>query len=190
MANISKRHTKPQIILIVSIIAILALASWPIAEYHKYAYALAWHWVHGDYAKVAGHKVRIPALWWEEADPNSYDTYLIVRSSPASAILTPEIVVRPTISGEVGEDDSQELKTEERVIALKSKDTIVKTQITLVILKPRPFTLYCEQDDAILFGVALFSNLSCHAARTHYSFTYNGNPAFEKEAEMILSTLE
>jgi hypothetical protein len=171
-------------------IAVFALASWPLIEYHRYAYALVWHCVHGHYADVGGHTVKIPTLWWKEADPNAYATSLLVRSCPANMLSRPEIVVRPTLPGEAGDDDLQELRTKQAIIALKKKDAILKSQLSLVTIKSKPFTLYCVREDAIPFGVALFSNLSCHAARTPYSFTYNGGPTFEKEAESILSTLE
>jgi hypothetical protein len=179
-----------RLLLIAFTIASFALMGCALNQYHQYAYALAWHCVHGNNAEVGGRRVRIPILWWRESDPNAYDTSLLVRSYPANILNRPQIVVRPTLPGEVQDNDLQGLRTSQAIITLQNKDAFLKKQSSLVSLNPKAFTLYCVREDITPFGVAILSTLSCRAAKTHYSFTYSGSPALEKEAELILSTLE
>jgi hypothetical protein len=44
-------------------IAIALMSGLLFAKYRMYAYAVAWHCVHGNYAEVGGHKVKLSILW-------------------------------------------------------------------------------------------------------------------------------
>jgi hypothetical protein len=189
MPNGLARQSKSRRLFVVGVTTLVLVIGLLCIEYRQYAYSVAWHRVHGDYAEFGGHRIRLPILWRRE-DSGAYNTSLFVRACPGVAPLKPEIVVSPTISGEVENTDQEELKAARDIILLKEQDNIAKTQLSLVMLTPRSLGLYCVREDAAPFGAPIFSNLSCHAARIPFSFTYNGHPTAEKEAESILSTIE
>ena len=158
-------------------------------KYHRYAYAAAWHCTHGNYAELAGHRVKLPILWWKE-DAHAYDTVLLERACPANTYLKPEIVVSPAIPGSIRDTDQDELKATQAAISSRNQDSFVGTSSLLVVLSPRPFNLYCKRENIVTSGIVLSSNLFCLAPKAPYSFTYDGPPTREKEAETILSSLE
>lgn len=189
MLNKIAGQAKQRKLLVAGVVALSLIIGLLCIEYERYAYAVAWHCVHGNYAKIAGHRVRLPLLWWKE-DAHAYDTTLLVRACPANTYLKPEIVVSPTISGEMGDTNQEELKSAQTVISLKNHNSIAGPSLSLVTLTSRPFTLYCVKEEAAPYGIALYANLSCHAANVPYSFTYDGHPMHEKDVELILSTIE
>jgi hypothetical protein len=108
----------------------------------------------------------------------------------ANGLLEPKIVISPAFPGEVRGTDQEELKSATIAISLKNRKSIHGTTWSLVTLNARQFTLYCQRLDSAPFGIHLFINLYCGVATVPYSFSYNGPPTYEKEAESILSTLE
>ena len=113
-------------------------------EYHPYAYAVAWHCVHGNYAEIGGHRVRLPVLWWKEK-ADAYDTSLLVRACPARTFIKPEITISPTPPGSVRDTDRQELDSIQALVSSANHNALTGTSSSLVILNPKPFTLYCKK---------------------------------------------
>jgi hypothetical protein len=159
------------------------------AEYHRYIGAIAWHCAR-NYAEIAGHRVRLPLLWWKEEDTNAYDTSLLVRACRGCTILEPQVVVSPMVKGEVHSTDQEVLNFTQAIISAEIHNSTVKTSPSLVVLKPKAFTLYCARLDLAPFGRRVSSSLFCRAARIPYSISYQGSPTWEREVESILSTLE
>jgi hypothetical protein len=178
-------------------IAIALMSGLLFAKYRMYAYAVAWHCVHGNYAEVGGHKVKLSILWWKErahahetSDMRDHDEWL-ARACPSNKLdEKPEIDVSPAIPGEVENTQLEELKLTQSVISTLSHNSAKGWSHSLVTLTPRPFTVYCIRDDLTIFGDDVLSRLTCYTAKLPYRFIYDGPPTREKEAESILSSLE
>jgi hypothetical protein len=183
-----ERKGKRQKFFIACIVILIIIGSL-FANYRRYVYAVAWHYEHGNYTEIGGHRIRIPILWWKE-DAHAYDTTLLVRAYPAGATDKPEVVASPAIPGEIRDTDQEELKSRRADISSRNGNSNSRTSPSLVVLNARQFTLYCKRDDFVLSGIDLYSTLYCHAVRVPYTLTYDGPPTQEKEAEAILSTLE
>ena len=160
------------------------------AHYNRYVYAVAWHCAHGNYAQVAGHNVRLPILWWAEKDPDYYDTYLLLRACPFSTRVRPSLTVRPTLQGAARETDAEELEAVQALIALKDSKSTAGISSSLVTLHSKQFTLYWERLEFAPFGTPINTSLYCAAAKSSYFWNYFGPLFYEKEAELILSTLQ
>jgi len=158
-------------------------------KYYRYAYIVTSHCMHGDFAEIAGYRVRLPYLWWK-GDSQTRDKYLLLRACPSNTFSRPELEVNPSIPGDVMDTDQEELKSTQAMISGLNYNGIEGWSHSLVTLTSRPFTLYCIRGDETIFGTKVFSNLTCFAAKLPYWFNYSGPPAYEKEAESILSSLE
>lgn len=196
MASWLSRQTRQRKWLVVSTVTVALIVGVLCARYRRYGYAVAWHCAHGNYAEVGGHRVRLPLLWWKERahahdtpDMQDHDEWL-ARACPSNTIFRPEIETSPTIPGAGRDTDQEELKSTQSIVSTLSHNSVAGSSHSLITLTPRPFTLYCMRQDLTLLGVDLTSMLTCQAAGLPYSFTYNGPPTREKEAESILSTLE
>jgi hypothetical protein len=186
MLNGFVRRSRSQNVAAASVLLAIAILC---AIYRRYAVAVVWHCVHGNYARVGGHTVTLPILWWK-ADADAYDTARLVRASPAGTALISQIVVSPAIPGEIKQTDQEELKATQLIIDLNNRDSIARRSASLIVLRPKPFTLYCKKDAASPPAIDVLGVFSCRAARVQYSFTYDGPPMHEKEGKAILSTLE
>src|ERR1039458_2734741 len=177
-------------------VAITLMLGLLCVKYRRYAYAVAWHCMHGNYAEIGGHRVRLPILWWKE-NAHAHDTpdlrnrdEWLARACPSSVLPGPEIKVSPTIPGEVEGTEPEELKLTQAVISTLNHNSESGWSHSLLTLTPRPFTLYCIKEHVTGYGLDLGSYLTCHAANLPYSFLYRGPQTSESEAESILSSLE
>jgi len=184
-----KRPLGQHKILIVSGVAVFALASMFAAEYRLYAFTIAWHCVHQDTAKIGGYEASLPTLWWEEKSED-YDTFRLRRAAPSSTFPPPVIIVRPALSGATLGSDQEVLESMKTLIAAKATHPALGSSSSLIILGAKAFPLYCEKIDTRLLGIDLSSRLSCEAAKVPYIFTFDGLPNREKEAESILESLK
>lgn len=176
-------------LLIICLVAILLLICEQCIEYRSYAFAIVWHCTHGRYSEIGGHKVRIPILWWK-ANPYGYGESLVVRASHANMNLDPKIVVTSLPPGTTSGTDQETLKSIQALISVKNHQVVSGWSSSLLILDPKLFRLYCIRDVFAFRSVDRYSSVQCFAAGIPYSFTYQGSPRHEKEAESILSTLE
>jgi hypothetical protein len=183
------RQAREQKHLLAGVVAAALMVGLPCVKFRQYAYAVAWHCVHGNYAEIGHHKVRLPAFWWKE-DAYAFDTSVLRGARPAGMYDSPEITLSPAIPGEARDSDQDELKSTEAFVSSRNHDPFAGTSSHLVVLSPAPFRLYCKREDIEMSGLDLSSNLFCHAARVPYSFTYDGPPTREREAELILSSLQ
>jgi hypothetical protein len=172
------KRWKSLITLIAALTLVIGLVN---VEYGQYAYAVAWHFIHGNYAEIAGHRVNLPLLWWQE-NSNSDNTTLLVRAERSVSI---EIKVRPAFPDEVRDTTQELLNSTQTFVSNRKSSAGVQTVVSMVTLNPKPFTLYCKREDT-----GIFTDLRCLAARVPYVFIYDGTPTREREAETILSSLE
>jgi hypothetical protein len=156
-------------------------------ECYPYASALLWHHRNGDYTDVGGHKVRLPLLW-SRKDISGHQTVELVRAWPMTEFPKPSIRVSPTYPGQTKQTDQDELDHIQGLISYENATLFRKSY--LVVLKPRPFVLYCEKSNSYPRDGEIDGNLDCKAARIPFKFDYHGPPQHEKDAESILSSLE
>ena len=189
MAKILARKGKRRKWMVLIIVAPAMVLGLLCLDLRRYAYAATWHCLHGDYAEIGGHRVKLPIFWWKQ-DAHAYDTSLLVRACLANTINKPEIIVSPAIPGETRDTDEEELRATQDDISSRNRGSNPRTSSSLVVLHTRPFTLYCKKENIVVSGIDLDSNLFCHVARGPYLFSYDGSPSREIEAESILSSLE
>jgi hypothetical protein len=158
-------------------------------EYRRYAVAIVWHCVHGNYAEVGGNRVKLPLWWWKEST-SAWKTSVLTRASSSRAVFEPQIEVKPALPGAIPETDQEALESARAIVSSNNRQSAVGARSSLVTLKPTPFPLYCARNDAAPSGEPVFTTLYCHTARVSYVFTYSGPTMREKEAESILSTLQ
>lgn len=178
------------------VLAFFAVIS--IANFHRYAYAVAWHCLHGGRAQVAGHTITLPLLWWEEKDPSHWDTYLLKRAYTGMRRLQPpEITVRhviPALQSTVKDSDQDALASEQSRVstlnALLTHNSRISGLATLFTIRAKSMTLYCTKLEANVSGVRLSAIITCRAARTLYSFDFFASAQQQEEDKSILSTLE
>lgn len=188
MLNVSallrKRGTK----FAVGILFLAVVCGLVWIRYRQYAYAAVWHYEHGDFVEIDGHRLRLPQFWWR-VDAHAYNTLLVVRAYPAMTVVKPELTISPIMPGEISTSEQGELNITEEIVRSRNQDPAAG-QSSLVTLKTSSFTFYCKKEDAGTGGLTIYTNLNCHAANFPYSLTYDGPPKQEKEAELILSTFE
>jgi len=185
------RQAKSHKLIVASIAAVALVAGLLCVQYYLYAYAMAWHCLHGSYAEAGGHRLRLPISWWKQGT-GSYDTYLLVRASPYVGSPESQIVVSPAGPGEIWKTNGEELQATQTMISTMNShrhSDMVQSSF-LVVLNSKRFTLYCRREESELQGIDILSHVSCDASGVPYSYTFDGPPAYEKEAESILSTLE
>jgi hypothetical protein len=179
---------RPKWIFVVATLFVL-VAGLFIVRARLYVYAIIWHCLHGNYAQVGGYKMKLPIWWWEERDPNRYDTWLLLRAS-ANTLLRDEIDISPVIPGGIRESDDAQREAVENSISQANHDALSERSWSLVTLKTRRANLYCQKLDSTLSNISFYTNVSCTAARSKYVFSYNGLSTGQSEAITILSSLE
>jgi hypothetical protein len=175
-------------VLVAGVIALLLVAVLTCLKYSQCVYAVAWHWSHGNDARVGVYRAKLPLLW-RQSDAGGYDATSIIRAIPLNN--QPQIVISPALPGAVPDSDQEELKSTQAVVSSENRYSRLRSPWSTVVLHPKPFTLYCvKEGDSTSVGTDVISHLQCHAAGVPYTFTYDGPPGHEKEAEVILSSLE
>ena len=171
-------------------------------RYRQYAYALGWHCLHGSYAQIGGHRVRLSIWWWRD-DDEGYDTASLSRACTGGIA---QITGYPAPAGVIRKTDADELKSVQAFVSLENKVSTLSAS-SLLTLHAKSFDLYCKKDamakvdyriaskDAGDFTYHLpaelqFMSLRCTKAGVPYSFYYSGPPTREGEAESILSSME
>lgn len=123
MLNKSVSQTWRRKLLIASITVVITLVVISGASYRMYAFTIAWHCLHRNQAEIGGHRIRLPILWWNEK-AEDYDTYSLERASPSNTFPSPEIVVRPALSGTIHDTDQQVSKSIQMLIAARNNNPV------------------------------------------------------------------
>ena len=174
-----------------AIIAALTLPIiWAAIQYNRYAYAIGWHCLHGNYAQVGSYRVRVPLLWWGQRDSTHYKSYLLLRAFPFNTRLQTRLTVRSTLPVDVPKTDQEASELVQTLIASKDAKATAGTSSSMVILRAKHFSLYCEKLEFTPFAIPLNTSLFCSAAGVPYTWNYFGPSSNEREAELVLSTLE
>ena len=154
-------------------------------RYRGFAYAITWHCFHQAVVRFGGHEVDIPRLWWV-ANTDRWGRTSIVRDygGPSEA----EIEVSPAGPEVVAADDVEQSRMAQALASLMGRDPGPGWAISVVTLRAKNSTWYCEGEDATALGRHVFSTLTCNAPRIPYSLKYHGPPEKEKEAESIFAS--
>jgi len=192
-----KGRVRSRKLLVPGTVALALLLSVVGLRFHRYAYAVAWHCIHGNLTTIGEHRIGLPILWWEERGSGWTDESLVergvfslVRANPASSFDQPRIIARPASPWEVDATDQEVRKSIEAAIAVLNHGSEDGWSHSLVTLSSRQFTMYCMRDVLRGFGSDRLVSLNCSEAKMRYSFAYSGPERHEKEAEIILSTFE
>lgn len=184
------------LIACIACIVVLVFAAGPsLWGYRQYAYAIAWHCIHGNHAQVAGYRVTLPLLWWEEKDQLHWETYHLMRACPGLVCFNREIKVShvvPALESTVTNTDQEELERDRKLISdfsARRHPPSLSTAQTVATLRTKSFTLYCIRTDVSSPGLTQLSMFLCRAPRVPFSFEFS-SPTSEKEAESILFTME
>jgi len=140
---------------------------------------------------VAGHRVTLPLLGWEEKDPVKWGTYHLVRACPGFLCLSSEIDVShivPPVQYPVTETDQQELEKDRRAVSLLNQRR-PQSDAAIVVIKTPAMNLDCVRGTLGLPPIGVSARLECAASKFPYTITLHA-PTSEKEAESILSTLQ
>jgi hypothetical protein len=154
--------------------------------------AIAWHCTHGNFADVGGgRRVRLPLLWWKGDGGPLFHAIPLNRACNSCGVLRPEISVSRATPGEVMSSNEDQLRSIQRLAALRNQTSSDPARSTLVTIKSPAFVIFCDREESISAITNLLqSDLVCEVANFPYSFSFWGDPRFEKEAESILSTLQ
>jgi hypothetical protein len=165
-------------------------------RYRRYAYAVAWHCVHGNHAEIGGRQVSVPVLWWKErahghatSDFQDNNEWL-ERACPSSTFPRPEIEISPVIPGAVADTDREEYDLTRRVVSSLNEHSAKGCSHSLIVLPAAKFSLYCVRSNAALNEFYMLDQLSCNSTKLQYSFGYSGPSGREKEAEAIFLSLQ
>ncbi len=189
MQNMLARLSNSMKVIIAVISLVLIVFGSLSVRYRRYAYAVRWHCVHGNYVEIDGYRAKLPLLWWESG-PDTHGRTLLSRAYASSGHSAPVIHIDPAGPGEVANSEQEELELTESSVRVLSHNAQEGWTHSLLVLKPKQFDFYCTKIDESLFGMAFDTTLVCHAAKLKYSFTYQGSSALEKEAETLLSSVE
>lgn len=160
-------------------------------QYRWYLRAIAWHCLHGNHAEVAGHRVALPLVWWEEKDPLHWDTYHLVRACPGPLCPSADIEigrVNPALQTNATETDQQELEKDRRMVSLFNQRQ-PQSNASIVVIRTPAMNLDCVRGS---LGVSLPGGSGwsiCGAPGFPYTISFHA-PTSEREAESILSTLQ
>jgi hypothetical protein len=178
---------------------VILLAAVPAIRYWRYAYAIAWHCQHGNYATFPGHRVKLPLSWWEEKDTVRWEQYVLKRACAGVVCIESQINVTrvvPSQEASIPASDQAEMDQRERAIAVVNGHAHPNSPVALTAsalrLGTRSQSLFCEKI-AMRIGKRVGSPyLNCEAARFPYTVMTStfGPPSIEQEVESILSTLE
>jgi hypothetical protein len=187
--------TRRRKLFLVAISLLILIAAVPATMYRQYAYAIAWHCWHGNYATFPGHRIKLPLFWWEEEDSIQWDSYVLKRAFPSFFWVQLQEIhvlhVRPAFQMKIVDTDEEELDQLHRLISVFNarKQLQFRHSATLVTIKTKTMTLYCLRTDLSVPQVPAVALLDCHAPKFPYTVTF-GPLAKESEAKSILSTLE
>jgi hypothetical protein len=163
--------------------------------YRQYAYAIAWHCWHGNYATFPGHRIKLPLVWWEEEDSIQWDSYVLKRAFPSLFWVQLQEInvrhVRPAFQMTIVDTDEKELDHLHRLISVFNarRQLQFRHSATLVTIKTKTMTLDCLRTDLSVPQLPAVALLDCRAPKFPYTVTF-GPLAKESEAKSILSTLE
>ena len=96
----------------------------------------------------------------------------------------------PADEDEVLDSDREQLEDSRDFVTGLNQHPRKGWSSSLVVLRSKSFSLYCDRTDYLSSGDKPYTNLTCHAARVPHLFLYSGPTAREPEAESILSTME
>jgi hypothetical protein len=192
---------KTKALLASSAVALVACASAGL-RYHDYACAVAWHCRHGNYATFPGYRVKLPIFWWEEKDTLRWERYFLKRACAGSLCTEPEIEIThvlPSQEASIPVTDQQEIKEKQNAIdeiRARERPSQVSASLglkpSLVTIRAQSATLVCIRVEMQVEKRVAERSLACDAPRFPYTLstiTY-WQPAAEREAELILSTLK
>jgi len=99
-----KGNVRSRKLLVTGTVALAFLSSVIGIQFHRYAYAIAWHCIHRNPTPVGEHRIGLPILWWEERGSGWNDESLVergvlslVRANPAASY-QPRIIARPAVA--------------------------------------------------------------------------------------------
>jgi hypothetical protein len=186
-------------LLTVVLALLIPAAAFVALRYRRYAYALAWHCRHGNYATFPGHRIKLPLTWWEEKDTVLWEHYFLKGACTGAVCLEPEIEVTrvvPLQEAFIPDSDQAEMEEQEHAITRWNENELQGLPLTLsdslVKLGTRHNTLFCEKRSLRIGRIEANPSLDCGAARFPYTIMTLawGPPAREQQVESILSTLE
>jgi hypothetical protein len=185
---VKTRAEKSKWILAVAALVVLITGSLAV-RFRLYGYAIMWHCVHGSYAQISGYKIKLPIWWWEERDPDRYDSCLLLRAS-GGTLLRGKIDISPAIPSAMYESDDAQRKAVEDSIAQANHYASSGRPLALVVIKTKKAELYCQKLDSTLSNSSSYLNLNCTSASSKYVFSYSGLSRWQSEAVAVLSGLE
>lgn len=185
--------------LLTVVIAFVLVAAFPALRYWRYAYAIAWHFRHGNYATFPGHRVRLPLSWWEEKDTVRWEQYFLKRACAGTICIESQINVThvlPSEEARLPATDQAAMDEREQAIAVLNRhahpNSAVALTASVLKLRTRSQTLFCEKIAMRIRNRVGDPSLDCGAAGFPYTImTFSFEPrSREQEMESILSTLE
>ena len=183
------RRSKPLIVIISLLISVAAVSA---MKYRQYVYAIIWHVRHGNYATLAGHRIKLPLFWWKEMDSLHWDTYVLKRAFPSFHWLQLKEIkvshIPPAFQMTIVNTDQEELDQLQRAISAFNGRAKTTNPETLATIKTESMTFYCIRTDLSLPQLPMVI-LTCRAPRFPYTVIF-GPITKEDEAKSILSTLE
>ena len=181
-------------LLVVAGISIALLVGFAGLANGSYVSAAAWHCGHGNHAQVGSYRLRLPWRWRTLGAPNNELTLLGAGTSDFGR--RPKIMLMPADPDDPpppskGDPDQDELNYVKQSVTLMNRYYPSKGWATsLVVLKPKPFPIYCERMEYSHTGENRFIEMTCHVGHTGDVFLYTGPPSREPEAESILSSIQ
>lgn len=186
-------------LLTIVVVFVILLGGLTAIRYWRYAYAIAWHCRHGNYATFPGHRVKLPLSWWEEKDTVRWEQYFLKRACAGAVCLESQISVThvlPSDEAGIPASDQAELDKREEAIAAVNRHAPSNSAVALTasVLKLRTpsQTIFCEKLTMKVGKTVGVPYLDCGAARFPYTIMTStfGPRSYEQEVESILSTLE
>ena len=160
-----------------------------IYAYRGYAAAFVWHCIHGSSETIGGGKTMYVPKWWFKVDSSGYGESMLVRADGLRRVSNSRIVTNSLQLDNSHRTEEWERESVQSLIRADNEDRKVGWYSSLVIIKAVSPAMYCKKDDFAGRDGILFSSLQCYQRGIPYSFSYQGSPKHEKEAELILSTL-
>lgn len=176
----------PPKVLIIGIAICFVMASWLTFNYRSYLYAITWHCMHGNETYVGKYRVKLPILWRPQA-ANSYGTYILTRASDQKVLS--QITISPVQPAVSRNTDQAEQNAIQALVDSGASNKNLGPKSSMIIIHPKAFTMYCQKTEFLVPGLTVNSRLYCLAANTPVVWTYNGSPAWEREAKSILASL-
>jgi hypothetical protein len=187
--DICKNRTPSQFAPFIMVFAVSAVGViWTNREDVR---AIAWHCTHGNYAEVAGHRVKLPLLWWKNDEDAPYRTVLLVRACVSCGVVQPELQARPLLPGQAWSSDEDNLKAMQKMVKERGGPFSDQARRSLVTLRSPAYVFYCKKEESTSRIADLPDNeLFCEAANLPFSFLFDGHSfddhaKFEREASQF-----